>query len=144
MRSITEIIIHCSDTPDGQRFYAKDIDSWHRKRGFDGIGYHFVVPVDGRLEQGRRVGRIGAHAKPWNRNSIGICMIGRDRFSLPAWDCLRTLVVGLHSVYPKARIMGHRDVPGVAKTCPNFDVAAWVSLGFQPETNQIWVGDVYI
>ena len=43
MRKITEIIIHCSATTEGKDFTVEDIDRWHRQRGFNGIGYHFVT-----------------------------------------------------------------------------------------------------
>ena len=48
MRKIDSIIIHCSATKVGQDFTAADIDRWHRERGFNGIGYHYVVCLDGR------------------------------------------------------------------------------------------------
>ena len=47
MRKIDSIIIHCSATKVGQDFTAADIDRWHRERGFNGIGYHYVVCLDG-------------------------------------------------------------------------------------------------
>lgn len=64
MRKIDSIIIHCSATKVGQDFTAADIGRWHRERGFNGIGYHYVVCLDGRLE--RRAGYFfgwGLHAK---------------------------------------------------------------------------------
>ena len=48
MRKIDSIIIHCSATKVGQDFTAADIDRWHRERGFNGLGYHYVVCLDGR------------------------------------------------------------------------------------------------
>ena len=76
MRKIDSIIIHCSATKVGQDFTAADIDRWHRERGFNGIGYHYVVCLDGRLERGRDISLAGAHCKGWNEHSIGICYIG--------------------------------------------------------------------
>ena len=61
MRKINEIIVHCSATPAGKPYTVEDIDKWHRQRGFDGIGYHFVVYLDGSVlfrtqqEQHRRM-----------------------------------------------------------------------------------------
>ena len=43
MRNINLIIVHCSATPEGRDVSVADIDRWHRERGFDGIGYHYVV-----------------------------------------------------------------------------------------------------
>ena len=76
MRNIDSIIVHCSATKAGQDFTATDIDRWHRERGFNGIGYHYVICLDGKLEKGRDVALVGAHCKGWNERSIGICYIG--------------------------------------------------------------------
>ena len=76
MRRIDSIIIHCSATQAGMDFSAKDIDCWHRARGMNEIGYHYVVRLDGSVEPGREVARMGAHCIGWNERSIGICYIG--------------------------------------------------------------------
>ena len=55
MRTITEIIIHCSATKEGQPFSVADIDRWHRARGFRCIGYHFVIYLDGSVHAGRPI-----------------------------------------------------------------------------------------
>ena len=55
---------------------AADIDQWHKARGWDGIGYHYVVRLDGTIEEGRPLTKPGAHARGLNRNSIGICFSG--------------------------------------------------------------------
>ena len=76
MRNIDSIIVHCSATKAGQDFTAADIDCWHRERGFNGIGYHYVIRLDGKLEKGRDVSLAGAHCRGWNERSVGICYIG--------------------------------------------------------------------
>lgn len=131
MRPINDIVIHCSATPEGKEFYAKDIDRWHRKRGWSGIGYHFVVDLDGTVEKGRPIRQKGAHARGHNAYSIGIVYIGGvDRHGNPKDTrtpaqriALRALIDGLQARYPAARVLGHRDYPGVHKACPSFDVA---------------------
>ena len=120
MREINEIIIHCADTPNGKPFHASDIDAWHRERGWNEIGYHWVIVLDGAIEAGRHPDKIGSHAEGHNAHSYGICMIGKDRFTKPQWDALELLVRRLHGEYPEARIIGHRDVATNGKTCPNF------------------------
>lgn len=52
MRAIDAIIIHCSATRAGQDLRAKDIDQMHRARGFNQIGYNFVIDLDGTVETG--------------------------------------------------------------------------------------------
>ena len=76
MRKIKQIIVHCSATKEGQDFKAKDIKRWHLERGFTDIGYHYVVDLDGTIEEGRSLELIGAHTKGQNRDSIGICYVG--------------------------------------------------------------------
>ena len=71
MRNIDSIIVHCSATKAGQDFTATDIDRWHRERGFNGIGYHYVVRLDGKLEKGRDVSLAGARCRGWNERSVG-------------------------------------------------------------------------
>ena len=76
MRKISEIIVHCSATAELRDFGAKDIDLWHKAQGWDCIGYHYVVRIDGTIEEGRPVERIGAHCKGHNAYSIGVCYVG--------------------------------------------------------------------
>lgn len=73
-RRISEIIIHCSATPEGRDVTAAQIDQWHRQRGFKSIGYHYVIRLDGSVEVGRNETAIGAHCSGHNRSSIGICL----------------------------------------------------------------------
>ena len=58
---IDSIIIHCSATRAGQDLRAKDIDRMHRARGFNQIGYNFVIDLDGTVENGRSLSIDGAH-----------------------------------------------------------------------------------
>lgn len=76
MRKINKIILHCAATPEGKHFTVEDIDSWHKKRGFKCIGYHYVIYLDGTIAQGRTEDQIGAHCTGENKDSIGICYIG--------------------------------------------------------------------
>lgn len=51
MRNITEIIVHCTATPRSRNVSVAEIDSWHRQRGFNQIGYHYVVALDGTVHR---------------------------------------------------------------------------------------------
>ncbi|CRF50413.1 N-acetylmuramoyl-L-alanine amidase [Helicobacter heilmannii] len=131
MRKITKIIIHCSDTPAGMEFSAADIDRWHKERGWDGIGYHYVVKLDGTIEKGREEDVTRAHCKGHNLDSIGVCYIGgRDDNGLfvdtrtkEQEEAMVFLCKQLLSKYPKAKLYGHRDF--APKECPCFDVGEW-------------------
>ncbi len=126
MREIKRIIIHCAATPNGREFHVSDIDRWHKERGWRGIGYHYVIPVAGDLEYGRAESEIGAHCRGYNRDSIGICLIGTDAFTRQQWDALHLLVDNLGERYPEASVHGHREFNS-HKTCPGFDVAMWLT-----------------
>lgn len=133
-RKIKEIIIHCSGSERGN---AREIDKWHRKRGWKGIGYHFVIlngllpdgvrmeRLDGAIECGRPVSAVGAHAKGRNLHSIGICVIGERDFTVEQLRTLIALVVSLkHMCGADVKVLGHCELPGVTKTCPNLDIGA--------------------
>lgn len=145
MREIRDIVIHCSASANGDARVTRDvIDGWHRAKGWRGIGYHYVIEADGRLAVGRPESEIGAHVAGSNARSIGVCMVGTDRFSFEQWDELAVLVRELVERYPGARVLGHRDFSpdqdgdGVIepwewfKVCPGFDVAAWRAAGMDP------------
>jgi N-acetylmuramoyl-L-alanine amidase len=126
-RKITEIIVHCSATPALRDVSAATIDLWHRKRGFYCIGYHFVVRLDGTIENGRDINKIGAHCLGHNAHSIGICYVGGCDADLNPADtrtpaqkkALIELLQRLKNLYPNASIFGHRDF--APKACPCFD-----------------------
>ena len=127
MRKINEIIVHCTATPAGRDVSAADIDLWHRRRGFRCIGYHYVVRLDGSIEQGRDENTVGAHCTGHNAASIGVVYVGGlDSHGLPddtrtpaQRQALRTLLARPRSRHPDATIRSHRDL--AAHACPCFD-----------------------
>ena len=72
-REIDLIVIHCSATRTDRCFTEHDLEAAHRRRGFNGCGYHFYIRKNGDIKTMRPVGRIGAHARGCNARSIGIC-----------------------------------------------------------------------
>ena len=135
----THIIIHCSDSTWG---CAREIDKWHKKRGWSGIGYHLVIlnhrpesddilyALDGSIECGRPMDAEGAHCLGYNERSIGICLIGVKDFSLKQFDALKEVLKELcaeHGI-PAKNVLGHGETDSgkeEGKTCPNFDVDAF-------------------
>jgi len=131
MRPIRQIIIHQSDTVGGT---LESIRRHHRQaRGWDDIGYHYVIERDAAVKKGRNNSEIGAHCRGDNEDSIGICLVGRGEAlplddgycSLPMFLALMRLVRDLQAAYPTiTQVWGHREKPsGIAqgKTCPGFD-----------------------
>lgn len=121
---IKKIVIHCSDTPNGRPHTAEDIHRWHLERGWDGIGYHHVIGLKGEIESGRPHYWMGSHVAGHNKNTIGICLIGRDTFTTEQCAVLTYLVNDLIKNNPDAEVVGHYELDP-KKTCPNFDVQSW-------------------
>lgn len=131
--SVDYLVVHCSATPPGMDIGAKEIDEWHRAKSWLAIGYHYVIRRDGTLETGRAANSVGAHAQGYNNVSQAICLIGgttaagkaHNNFTKAQKETLRTLLTTLQHIHPDAEVLGHRDLPGVAKDCPCFDVRKW-------------------
>ena len=130
------IVVHCSYTPENMDIGAKDIDRWHREKGWMMIGYHKVIRRDGTIEGGRPLNKRGAHVKGLNAKSIGVVMIGGMNRSKsgPAinytdeqWETLGTLLDELKDQFPAAKVSGHFEFS--KKTCPNFDAGFWYDTG---------------
>ena len=97
MRKIDKIIVHCADTPEGRDVRAEEIRHWHKAKGWDDIGYHYVIDIDGTIEAGRDT-EIATDAQK---------------------ESLRLLIKFLKSKYKDAKVFGHRDF--AKKACPCFD-----------------------
>ena len=118
MRKIDLIVIHCSATCEDRPFTGQALEAAHRRRGFDGTGYHFYIRRDGQILTTRPVERAGAHARGYNAHSIGIAYEGGlDHYGNPKdtrteWQrhSLRVLVRALLMDYPEAKVAGHRDL----------------------------------
>lgn len=135
IRKINLIVVHCASTPEGKDFTVKDIDRWHKERGWKGIGYHWVVYRDGSVHAGRPESEIGAHAAPYNSHSVGICYIGgceatkgangkykaKDTRTPEQKAALIKLIKEIKGRYPGSAVVGHYQLPGVNKSCPCFD-----------------------
>ncbi|KAE8619550.1 hypothetical protein XENTR_v10009842 [Xenopus tropicalis] len=99
-----------------QRFHQQD-------RGWDDIGYSFVVGSNGYLYEGRGWNRAGAHTRGYNSVGYGVSFIG-DYTSIVPKDSILALVkdrflrcaVRLGYITPNYIIQGHRQV--VSTSCP--------------------------
>lgn len=125
MRKIDHIVVHCTDTPKGVYFDIKDVRRWHMsERGWSDVGYHFLILLDGTIQQGRELKTQGAHVRGHNYNSIGICYVGGKRSDTRTEKQKESLVYLLSTMkrmFKDADILGHRDFKGVSKECPFFD-----------------------
>jgi len=130
MRDISQIIIHCSATPEGRDVSIDEIRKWHvEERGWSDIGYHYVIGLDGQIHKGRPVETQGAHCKGQNHNSIGICYVGgmdvagkrpKDTRTKQQQQALMSLLRLLRDDYGVTEIHGHNEYSN--KACPSFNV----------------------
>jgi len=135
-RRISKLIIHCTATPDGRPHTIEQITAWHLKRGFNTIGYHFVIMLDGDVEVGRNIEQIGAHTQGQNTGSIGLCYVGgldnrlnpKDTRNELQLRSMEAFVKEFIALYPNGEVAGHYAFAN--KACPSFDVPAWLrSIG---------------
>lgn len=128
MRKIRKIILHCNAVRPNQTSSAKQIDRWHRQRGWNGIGYHYVIRRNGSIETGRSEAQAGAHCKGHNANSIGVCYEGGlDESGKPAdtrtpaqRESMEALLRELLGRFPQAKIYTHHHF-NKNKACPCFE-----------------------
>lgn len=128
MRRIDEIIIHCTATPEGRDHDVEDIRRWHLDRGWSDIGYHYLIKLDGSVEPGRPLERIGAHCKNRNRHSIGVVYVGgldaerkpKNTMTVEQDIAMLNLLDSLIDRFPGATVHGHNEFS--SKACPSFDV----------------------
>ena len=116
-RVMNTIVIHCSATKENKDYSSVDIKKWHLQRGFNDIGYHFIIKVDGTIEIGRSLDKVGAHVAGNNTGSIGICYIGgldskgksKDTRTDEQKESLLNLINLLKKNINIKEIKGHRD-----------------------------------
>ena len=132
--SVRFLVLHCSASRCNQDYSVEQLRRDHKARGFYDIGYHFYIRKDGTMTQHRKLLEVGAHARPYNRCSIGICYEGGldeqgracNTITAEQETRLVELFRNLKTLFPKAKIVGHRDLPGTTpKECPGFDAGSW-------------------
>lgn len=132
------IVTHSSATPPSMDIGAKEIRKWHvDERGWKDIGYHFIIRRDGTLELGRPLNVAGAHARGYNKESIGVCMIGgvdengnaSPEYTFEQWLAWYYLNNILKRIYTNAEVVGHNNLSDTTE-CPSFDAKErWNTYG---------------
>lgn len=119
------LLIHCSDY--GKQHTASTVHVWHVKRGWAGLGYHDIIDMDGKHERGRPWYWKGSHCYKarMNHQSLGVCLLGKRVFTDAQYNALACYILRVVKRFPDIIVAGHGDFDS-DKTCPNFDVAAWI------------------
>ncbi len=131
MRKITELIWHCSATPEGRKVTVATIRKWHKSppNNWSDIGYHKVVYLDGSIHDGRPMSKQGAHVKSRNKGTLGYCYIGgyakdgktvKDTRTKEQKLAMARLTREAITVYGVTKVSGHNQYSN--KGCPSFNV----------------------
>lgn len=153
IRSRTDfLVVHVTATPPSKDIGAAEVNAMHKAKGWSGIGYHFVIRRNGKVETGRAVNQVGAHVQGWNSVSLGVSLVGgvdekgrpQDNRTAEQVLALKALLGELSKKYPHAKVCGHRDLSpdkdgdGVIephehiKACPCFDAIPWAAQNGLP------------
>ena len=155
MARMKYLVLHCTATPEGREVTSKEIRHWHTDpvskggRGWKQVGYTDLFHLDGTVERLVR-NNEDAEVDPWevtngaagynsvSRHAVyagGVAKDGKtpkDTRTAGQLKAMRDYVRDFHERFPQIRIVGHRDLPGVKKACPSFDVKAWLeSIGIR-------------
>jgi N-acetylmuramoyl-L-alanine amidase len=129
---------------------AAQFDSWHKQRGWKGIGYHYVIlngyrtlfdyaqkqinqELIGRIEKGRLLNldqvlsreEKGAHVYGYNGKSIGLCLVHLDdAYHEDMIFSAMTLsgVLVKHFEIKIENVLGHCEVDDKKPLCPGYDM----------------------
>lgn len=131
MRKIDTIVIHCTATMPGQSVTIDDVRRWHVDgNGWSDVGYHALITLDGKLQFGRDISRIGAGVKGHNKNTVHVAYVGGcdedgkpcDTINAQQIGALHGYVAGVVTVLGPMAVKGHNDFTD-EKACPSFNVA---------------------
>ena len=127
--SVHYLVVHCSATLETQDYPVERLRRDHLARGFIDIGYHYYIRRNGTVSRHRRLNEVGAHCRPFNRCSIGICYEGgldsqgnpKDTRTVAQRSALERLLMELKKQFPQALIRGHNEMRSATpKACPCF------------------------
>ena len=117
---LTHIVLHHTAAEEKN---TEQIRNYHIKKGWQDIGYDYVIEKDGKVVEGRSLSMQGAHAGVayYNQHAIGVAVIGNlsKRDIYPAqFASLLQLLETLMNKYriPIKNILLHREIKNTE--CP--------------------------
>lgn len=109
---------------------VKAWETFHRSKGFGGIGYNFLICPHAMAIEGRGRDWVGAHCPGWNTEGYGIqFMVGGDElvssemFARGVKLAQDLELASGHDLWDN----GHGE--GVSTSCPGVQVQTWVNAG---------------
>lgn len=147
-RDVTEVVVHATETYTNKNIGAIEINNIHNALGHDGIGYHYVIRRDGRLQRGRPINRKGEHAvvNGHDEYSIGLVLVGglnvasgddnptdyrsSQSFTREQFTTLEKFLRSFYRKYPGGQVFGHNNIDE-SELDPYFDVVDYVESVFR-------------
>ena len=126
------VVIHHSGVENGPKGTAAvhAFERHHLSKGWDGIGYNWLVDETGTIFEGRGWEARGAATKGWNSKSISVCYTGYG-FKRPhgnALESIKALVGKAEEHFGRDMwVSTHRRKS--TTTCPGDWLGAWVEGG---------------
>ena len=151
-RQITEVVVHATETTSNKDIGAIEINNIHNELGHDGIGYHYVIRRDGRLQRGRPVNKQGEHAPTNNHDlySIGLVLVGglnissgaknvtdyasSQSFTLEQFITLEKFIRSFYRKYSGGQVFGHNNID-LNEEDPYFDVDDYIDSRFRKKNS---------
>ena len=129
--AVKYLVVHCSATRCNQDFPVERLINTGVEK-FGQASYHYYVRRNGSIVPILPESVRGIHAVGYNHCSIAVCYEGgldehgdaADTRTELQKHALYELLKQLHRDYPQARIIGHRELPRVAKKCPCYTASA--------------------
>lgn len=147
MGRLERMVIHCTATRAGREVTGAEVRLWHcapkpRGNGWKRPGYARLIRLDGTVDTLCETDdddwvspqEVTNGARGWNGTSLHVAYAGGlDAAGRPADTrterqraVMREMAADFMRKHPGAEVIGHRDLPGVEKACPGFDVRGWL------------------
>lgn len=149
MGQLKRLVIHCTATREGREVTGAEIRHWHCDpvskggRGWKQVGYSDLIHLNGGVENLVKYNEddivdpweVTNGAAGYNGTSRHVVYVGglasdgktaRDTRTAAQKEALKKYVRAFIRQHPGAEVVGHRDLPGVSKACPSFDVKTWL------------------
>lgn len=148
-KELKRLVIHCTATREGREVTGAEIRHWHCDpvskggRGWKQVGYSDLIHLNGGVENLVKYNEddivdpweVTNGAAGYNGTSRHVVYVGglasdgktaRDTRTAAQKEALKKYVRAFIRQHPGAEVVGHRDLPGVSKACPSFDVKTWL------------------
>tara|TARA_R110002033_G_scaffold60198_3_gene110300 strand:+ start:14502 stop:14918 length:417 start_codon:yes stop_codon:yes gene_type:complete len=133
MRNINRVVLHCTATQPSATVQSI-LNYWKNVKKWKSVGYHWIIEPCGNATCLSPIQDVTNGARGFNSDSLHVSYIGgvdednnpKDTRTQEQKDKTLFLLKGFRSQFKDIEITGHRDLKGVNKACPSFDVKEWL------------------